>query len=101
MVRIEIMNKPLQVYLDPGELARLDAWARRRGWTKSQAVRVAIRALTRPRDDDPLLAASGMIDGLPRDASEQLDRYLEDTFVAERPASYRGRGGRAKTPVRR
>src|SRR5437763_699692 len=43
------MSKPLQVYLEERELARLAAWARARGWTKSQAIRAAVRALTRSR----------------------------------------------------
>jgi len=83
------MNKPVQVYLDPGEHERLQEWARRRGWTKSQAVRAAIRALTAERPADPLLAASGMVDGLPPDASEHIDRYLAETFVAESAPAYR------------
>ncbi len=70
----------------------LDAWARKRGWTKSQAVRVAIRAMIRDRDEDPLLKASGMIEGLPEDLSERIDDYLEETFVAEKAApTYRKR----------
>ncbi len=86
------MSKPLQIYMDEHELKMLDAWARKRGWTKSQAVRAAIRALTRDRDEDPLLGASGMIAGLPEDLSERIDDYLEETFVAERIArSYRKR----------
>jgi hypothetical protein len=76
--------KPLQVYLAESEFERLDAWARQRGWTKSQAIRAAVRALTRPPGEDPLLAMSGMIhDELPADCSQQLDRYLQGTFVAE------------------
>jgi hypothetical protein len=92
--------KPLQVYLEDAELKRLDAWSRERGWTKSQAVRAAVRALTRPRPEDPLLEASGMIHGLPPDCSQQFHRYLEDTFVAEGPSAYRRRR-RSKPPVRR
>ena len=81
--------KPLQVYLDEGEMARLDEWARSRGWTKSQAIRAAVRALTRPAETDPLLAISGMIqDGLPADSAEQFDRHLRATFVADPPAPY-------------
>jgi hypothetical protein len=75
------MTKPLRVYMDEHELERLEIWARERGWTKSQAVRAAIRALTRKREEDPLLTACGMIDGLPADLSEHVDRYLEETFV--------------------
>lgn len=81
--------KPLQVYLDEAELARLGAWARARGWTKSQAIRAAVRALTRPTDEDPLLRISGMIhDHLPADCAAQMDRYLQETFVAEPAATY-------------
>jgi hypothetical protein len=83
------MSRPLQVYLDDGEWEGLERWARARGWTKSHAVRAAVRALIRPRDADPFLAASGMIEGLPVDLSEQVDRYLSETFVAERPTTYR------------
>jgi hypothetical protein len=87
-----IMNKPLQIYMSEHELEMLDAWARKRGWTKSHAVRVAIRAVTRTRDEDPLLRACGMIEGLPEDVSGHIDEYLEETFVAERAASsYRKR----------
>jgi hypothetical protein len=93
------MSRPLQVYFEEAEMERLEAWARRRGWTKSQAVRVAVRALTRSADDDPLLRASGMVDGLPPDLSDQLDRHLVETFVAEPRPRYRAR--RAGSPVRR
>ena len=83
------MARPLQVYLDEADLDRLDAWARERGWTKSQAIRVAVRALTRRPVDDPLLELSGDIDGLPPDLSVNFHRYLDETFVAESPAPYR------------
>ena len=67
----------MQVYLDEAELSRLDAWARQRGSTKSQAIRAAVRALTQPADADPLLAISGMIqDGLPVDSAAHFDRHL-------------------------
>jgi len=80
------MTKPIQVYLDEDDLERLEAFARGRGWTKSQAIRVAIRALTRPPADDPLLELAGDIDGLPVNLSEYFDRYLNETFVAAPPA---------------
>jgi hypothetical protein len=95
------MMRPLQVYLDERDLERLDAWARERGWTKSQAIRAAVRALTRRPAEDPLLELSGDIDGLPADLSRNLDRYLDETFVAEPPAPYRARRRRARTTVRR
>jgi hypothetical protein len=90
------MGRPLQVYLDEAELKRLERWARERKWTKSQAVRVAIRALTRSDDGEALLRASGMIDGLPADCSERFDHYLEESFVAEKqtPDSSKAKRGR-------
>jgi len=78
------MSRPLQVYLEDAELNRLEKWAGERGWTKSQAVRFALRALTRPAAEDPLLSASGMIDGLPEDLSANIDRYLLETYVSEK-----------------
>jgi hypothetical protein len=90
------MSRPLQVYLDDDDLARLDAWSRDKGWTKSHVVRAAIRAFIRPPERDPLLAASGMIDGLPPDGSERFDHYLNQTYVAERPPPYRTRRTRAQ-----
>ena len=86
------MSRPLQVYLDDDDLDRLHAWARERGWTKSQTIRAAVRALLRSDTaEDPLLAASGMIDGLPADVSTRFDEHLGATFVAERAATYRGK----------
>ena len=60
------MARPLQVYLDDKDLERLEAWARERGWTKSQAIRVAIRALTRKPADDPLLGSAAISRVSPR-----------------------------------
>ena len=74
------------------ELEVLAAWARERGWTKSHAVRMAIRAVTRARGEDSLLRACGMIEGLPEGLSRHIDDYLEETFVAEKANSrYRKR----------
>jgi Ribbon-helix-helix protein, copG family len=96
------MTRPLQVYLDDDDLKRLEAFARERGWTKSHAIRVALRALTRRPAGDPLLELSGDIDGLPSDLSENFDRYLNETFIAETPSPpYRARRKRAKKTVRR
>jgi Ribbon-helix-helix protein, copG family len=95
------MARPLQVYLDDQDLQQLDAWARERGWTKSQAVRVAIRALTRRPVEDPLLELSGDLEGLPEDLSVNFDRYVNETYVAEPSASYRARRRRSRPPVRR
>jgi hypothetical protein len=95
------MSKPLQVYLDEADLERLEVWARKRGWTKSQVVRAAIRALTRPASEDPVLDLSGDLDGLPEDLSARFDHYLNETYVAERPAPYRPRRRPATPAVRR
>lgn len=81
------MDRPLQVILEDRDYRELSAWAKQRGWTKSQAVRVAIRALTQPRESRGLLAASGFIDGLPGDLSAHFDRYLEETFVVPKKHS--------------
>ena len=94
------MAKPLQVYLEEDDLERLEAFARERGWTKSQAIRAAVRALTRQPSGDPLLELSGDIDGLPPDLSREFDRYLNETYVAEPVATYRARRRKIKT-VRR
>lgn len=67
--------KPLQVMVPEDELERLEDWSRRRGWTKSQTIRFAIRALT---GDAGILGASGMIEGLPADLSARVDTYLAD-----------------------
>jgi hypothetical protein len=83
------MTRPLQIYLDDSEFERLEKWADARGWTKSRAVRAALRALTRIEGEDPLLSASGMIDSLPEDLSEQIDCYLNETYIAEKRSGYR------------
>ena len=95
------MARPLQVYLEDAELARLDQWSKQRGWTKSQAVRAAIRALTRAPASDPVLELSGYVDGLPADCSEQFERYLKETVVAETAPRYRSRPRRAGRRLRR
>jgi hypothetical protein len=109
MIRLTMIDygspamKPLQVYVDDADLARLDRWARERRMTKSQAIRAAIRALTHPHEaDDPLLALSGIVhDRLPAGVSEHFDRYLQETFVAEPPASYPQRRRRTRARSRR
>jgi hypothetical protein len=83
------MMKPLQVYLEDADFERLDQWANKRGMSKSQAVRMALRALTHIPKEDPLLSASGMIEGLPKDLSENVDRYLQETYIAENNSLYR------------
>jgi hypothetical protein len=82
------MKHPLQVYLEDTDLKRLEQWADARGWTKTQAVRIAVRILTKDEDEDPILSASGMIDALPEDLSEKFDRYLQESYVAEKAPRY-------------
>lgn len=99
------MVKPLQVYVDEDELQRLESWALERGWSKSQAVRVAIRALVRSGkapQDSALLSLSGMVtDGLPADLSENFDRYLDETYVSEGRVPYRRAAKQGTTRRRR
>jgi hypothetical protein len=92
------MSTPLQVYLDDDDVARLESFAHARGWTKSQVIRAAIRALTRGQGQDPLLELSGDIDGLPPDLSQNFDRHLSETYVAEPRPQY---GTRRRKTVRR
>jgi hypothetical protein len=70
--------KPLQVMVAEDELARLERWSHKRGWTKSQTIRFAIRAIT---GDPGIMSASGMIEGLPGDLSENLHAYLAEAHV--------------------
>lgn len=98
------MRRALQVYLEDSEFEALRRWADQRGWTLSQAVRTALKPLTRSESDaDPLLAASGMIDGLPKDSSARFDDYLAVTYVAEPPVRYEQKTRRrpSRKPVRR
>ncbi|HMF39502.1 MAG TPA: hypothetical protein VKQ32_02350 [Polyangia bacterium] len=94
------MSRPLQVYLNEEDLVRLEAWSRERGWTKSQAVRAAVRSLIKPKGLDPLLDASGMIEGLPANLSADFDRHLNQTYVIKTPPS-RGRRKTTRPRVRR
>jgi len=94
------MSRPLQVYLDDRDLEQLELWAKNRGWTKSQAIRVAVRALTRRPATDPILELTGDIDNLPADLSANFKRYLDETYVAEPQAPYRTRR-RSRPTVRR
>ena len=95
------MTKPLQVYLERDDLESLEAFAKARGWTKSQVIRAAIRALTRRPQGDPVLELSGDIDALPTDLSSEFDRYLNETFVAEPAATYRARRRKPRSTIRR
>ena len=89
--------KPLQVYLDDTELRRLETWAADRGWTKSQAIRAAVRALTAVPGADPVLELSGIVHDLPADVSAHFDRYVNATYVAEPRGQYgRARRGRGR-----
>src|SRR5437867_13082523 len=96
-----IMRRPVQVYFDEADLTRLEVWSQKRGWTKSRAIRLAVRTLTRPAADDPVLELSGMFEGLPPDLSEHFDRYLSQIYVAEHGPAYQPRRARAKSRLRR
>src|SRR5213594_1298959 len=95
------MMRPLQVYLDERDLKSLEAWARERGWTKSQAIRAAVRALARRPATDPLLELSGDVDGLPADLSERFSVYLDETYRVAPRTPRRAPGRRSRTTVRR
>lgn len=84
--------KRLTTYLEEPDLARLEVFARERGWARSQAARAAIRALLRQRSSDPVLDLSGDIDGLPRDLGRKFGRHLNATFKTHRFGVYRVRG---------
>ena len=97
-----LIMKPLQVYVEDEELEQFAKWARARRMTKSQAIRAAIRALVHAADAEPLLALSGMVhDRLPPDCSERFDHYMQETFVAEPPASYARSSRRTRSRSRR
>lgn len=89
LIKSFFMTRPLQIYLDDSDFDRLEKWAGEHGWTKSQTVRFALRALTHTPEEDPLLSASGMIDGLPEDASVNHDLYLLEAYVSEKGTRYR------------
>jgi hypothetical protein len=95
------MPRPIQVYLDDDDLRRLEQWAQARGWTKSRAVRLAVRALTRPAAGDPVLEVTGMFEGLPADLSERFDHHLSQTYVAEHAPAYGTRRSPPKSRLRR
>jgi hypothetical protein len=88
--------KPVQVYLDDHVARQLDTFARQRGWTKSETIRVAVSALTSQQQDDPLLKLSGMVRNLPEDLSSHVDRYLAETFDAQTQKSQAGARGRPR-----
>jgi hypothetical protein len=95
------MERPIQVYLSDLDRERLEAWARAHGWTKSQAIRHAIRIATRTPAQDPILDLIGIFDGWPRDASTRVDHYLNEADRAERRAKSRKTATRSRAAVRR
>lgn len=95
------MRRAVRVYLEVEDLDRLDTYARERGWTRSRALRTAVRMLTgRPEDDDPLLDLSGDLDGLPANLSTCFDRELSKSFALA-PAAGRRARRRPRPPGRR
>jgi hypothetical protein len=95
------MPRPIQVYLSDLDCDRLDAWAKEHGWTKSQAVREAIRLATKASVQDPILDLVGIFDGWPRDASSRVDHYLNQADLAERKTKSPSRPARSRAAVRR
>ncbi len=62
--------KPLRVLMTNDDLERLERWSKERGWTKSHAIRFAIRALV---GGEGIMSASGLVEGLPADLSRRDD----------------------------
>lgn len=93
------MGKRVHSRLDDEGRAALEVWSAACGWTRSQAIRHAVRAFTSGDDvDDPLLRASGMINGLPPDASERFDAYVDGAVLlgaTSTTLSTRRRSGRS------
>jgi hypothetical protein len=90
--------KPIQVYLDAADLQCLESVSREHGWTKSEAVRIAVRGLARQPGADSLASIRGMVRGLPLDLSARFDTYLEETFDAKKaPRRSRERQTRARS----
>jgi hypothetical protein len=94
------MSRPLQVYLDERDLRDLEAWAKKRGWSKSQAIRAAVAALVRGARDS-VLSLSGVLHGLPPDVSEHFNKYFAGTFVAEQAAPHCAQRRRPRKAIRR
>ena len=78
------VREPVQVYLDPGDRALLDAVAERSSMPRSEVLRVALRRLAadlpgsaRPGASLPSLVGSlDAADGVPRDLAARHDEYL-------------------------
>jgi hypothetical protein len=95
------MERPIQVYLSDHDRERLEAWAKQHGWTKSQAVRQAIRLATKSATQDPILDLVGVFDGWPSDVSSRVDHYLNQADLAERKTKSPKRPARSRAAVRR
>ena len=84
------MRTRVQLYLDEDDLACLERWSQERRCSKSEAVRIAVRLLTRETSADALLGLEGCIVAkLPSDSSENVDRYLNATYAAKTAPPYR------------
>jgi hypothetical protein len=90
------IREPVQVYLDPGDRALLDAVAQRASLPRSEVLRVALRRLAAdlPRAERPgaslgsLVGALDSARGVPRDLAARHDAYLYSTPA--RPARRKG-----------
>lgn len=90
-----IMKKrPIQLYLDPEDRARLERLAGELGLSMAETLRLGLRRLAADRldEDDPLLRLAGSLDNpdLPTDLSTRHDEYFVTGYpppqVAERPS---------------
>lgn len=100
------VSEPVQVYLAPGEQARLDRLVVHLDATKSAVIRQALEALEREVVDparNPLLQLIGMADHLPSpevgyDVAEEHDRFLAD---AERVSWSKPASSKPTSPPRK
>ncbi|MGH7545406.1 MAG: hypothetical protein ACREKI_04410 [Gemmatimonadota bacterium] len=91
-------KKPIQLYLDTEDRARLERLAGELGLSMAETLRWALRRLAAEQagEDDPLMKLMGSIDNpdLPRDLSTRHDEYFVEgyppTRVAEEPPGRRG-----------
>lgn len=91
-------KRPIQLYLDPEDRARLERLAAELGLSMAETLRWGLRRLAAEQsgEDDPLMKLMGSIDDpdLPRDLSTRHDEYFVEGYpprrVAEDPPERRG-----------
>lgn len=90
-------KRPIQLYLDPEDRARLERLAGEMGLSMAETLRLALRRLAAEQagEEDPLMKLMGSIDNpdLPRDLSTRHDEYFVEGYpprrVAEEPPEHR------------